>query len=67
MPIFGDLCQFSAIYVNFRLKNWCFYQNTKLFVIFLQKLAVVGTKKPIFAKFLGDNIFFEIITSVPGT
>jgi hypothetical protein len=57
--------QFSAIFPNFRRKNWRFSQKPMLWSQFLQKLAVVWAKNAnFFAKFFGENIL-KIITSVP--
>jgi hypothetical protein len=58
--------QFSAIFANFRRKNWRFSQKPMLWSQFLQILAVFCAKNAnIFAKFFVENIF-KIITSVPG-
>jgi hypothetical protein len=49
--------QFSAIFDNFRRKNWRFSQKPMLWLKFLQKLAVVWAKNAnIFAKFFAKNI-----------
>jgi hypothetical protein len=49
--------QFSAIFDNFRRKNWRFSQKPMLWSQFLQKLAVVWAKNfNIFAKIFGENI-----------
>jgi hypothetical protein len=57
--------QFSAIFANFRRKNWRFSQMPMLWSQFLHKLAVGWAKNAnIFAKFFGENIL-KIITSVP--
>jgi hypothetical protein len=58
--------QFSAIFDNFRQKNWRFYQKPMLWLIFLQNLALFRVKNAnFFAEFFGENIL-KIITSVPG-
>jgi hypothetical protein len=50
--------QFSAIFANFRRKNWRFSQKPMLWSQFLQKLAVVWAKNAnIFANFFVKNIF----------
>jgi hypothetical protein len=49
--------QFTAIFDNFRQKNWRFSQKPMLWPQFLQKLAVVWAKNAnFFAKFIGENI-----------
>jgi hypothetical protein len=49
--------QFSAIFDNFRRKNWRLSQKPMLWLKFLQKLAAVWAKNAnIFAKFFAENI-----------
>jgi hypothetical protein len=58
--------QFSAIFENFRQKNWRFSQKPMLWSQFLHNLALFWGKNAKFiAEFFSKNIF-KIITSVPG-
>jgi hypothetical protein len=57
--------QFSAIFSNFRRKNWCFFLNSNVMINFFQNLALSWVKNAnFFAKNFGENIL-KIITSVP--
>jgi hypothetical protein len=58
--------QFSAIFDNFRRKNWRFSQKPMLWSKFLHNLALFWVKNAnFFAEFFVENIY-KIITSVPG-
>jgi hypothetical protein len=57
--------QFSAIFDNFRRKNWRFSQKPMLWSIFSKFSFVLSQKRQFFAKIFGENIL-KIITSVPG-
>jgi hypothetical protein len=57
--------QLSAIFDNFRRKNWRFSQKTNVMIKILHKLALFWVKNAnFFAEFFGENIK-KIITSVP--
>jgi hypothetical protein len=56
--------QFSAIFANFRRKNWRFSQKPMLWSKFCIILIWVKNAN-FFAEFFGENIW-KIITSVPG-
>jgi hypothetical protein len=50
ITIFGDFCQFSAIFATFRRKYWRFtYLKPNNMIRFLQKLAEYLTEIAIFA------------------
>jgi hypothetical protein len=49
--------QFSAIFNNFRQKNWRFSQNTNVMINFFRNLALFWVKNAdFFANFFGENI-----------
>jgi hypothetical protein len=59
------LSQFSAIFANFRRKNWHFFSKTNVMIKFLKKFSFVFSQKRQFLQFFGENIL-KIVSSVPG-
>jgi hypothetical protein len=57
--------QFSAIFANFRWKNWRFLKNQCFDQIFKYFSFVLSQKRQFFSRFFCENIF-KIISSVPG-
>jgi Fe-S cluster biosynthesis and repair protein YggX len=49
--------QFSAIFDNFRRKNWRFFSKTNVMIIFLNNLALLRVKNANFSQLFSAKIF----------